>query len=1241
MNGPIRKNHVGIEEKQYPSLSRGLVLWFLLLSLLPLTIVSWISYQQASSALTKAASESLVQSSNLTVNFIQNWFEYRLIELKNQADANENSKLLITLSKGFKKSGQSLAEYVKSSDWTQRVDGLQNNLIQLSQRYDYIYDLFLLDLKGNLLFSVTHKSDLGTNILTGPYEHTLFAHSIKTTLKSGQATFSDLERYPPSPNIITGFLTAPLVDESSRIIGVFAIQIHIDRIISPLKQNLKNNSTLTHYLLGSDGKLRSSIEENSDEVLNRIINSKQSRNWQQHDYLNKQKEIAHKNTAFEYLGPNGKPVIGIHQMLRLPGVTWALISEIELDEVLASAKWLTKITLSLLLLTSIIVIIIAIYLSRRITLPMIALANANMKVAAGELDQRVDVTAKNEIGQLATAFNHMLEMWQLHEHDLEKSKLQAQEVLVELAEQRFALDQHAIVAITDIKGMITFVNSKFTEISGYNKDELIGKNHRIINSGYHDKSFFRQMYRTIANGEVWHGEICNKAKDGHLYWVDTTIVPFKNEHGKPQSYIAIRTDITERKKTEVELIEAKEAAEASTRLKSEFLANMSHEIRTPMNGVIGMTGLLLNTDLTSRQHNYAESCMQSADALLTIINDILDFSKIEAGKLELENVSFDMQALAEDVAEMMAFKSREKNIEMLLRYKPGTQRFLLGDPGRIRQILLNLLSNAIKFTEQGVILLSIESAETCDNKITLYIKVEDSGIGISKHKLDAIFNKFDQEDGSTTRKYGGTGLGLSICWQLCELMHGNIEVESQKGKGSIFSFTLELEPGNVDDIHSVEAGHDGQLKDLKILIVDDLETAQIILREQLSTLQVRIDTASSGEQAIDKLTDAISQDDPYRIVITDFHMPLMDGEMLAKEINRQGLLKDGALLFVTSSPRKGDGQRLSKIGFDGYLTKPTHPSEVPQILSIIWNAKKRGRAIPLVSRHTLREVKSSSREHVTFSNSQILVAEDNPVNQMVATEYLEMYGCSITPAGNGLEALAMVKEQHFDLIFMDCQMPEMDGYVATAEIRNFESLNNTERIPIIAFTANAMQRDKEECLAAGMDDFISKPINQTTLKNILIKWLPHKLDSVAERTDKQERKINNSNRHAPGIKPVSSSLAIDGPIDLPVFNKLKHLFQEKFTAAIKQHTENAAENVDRIEQAFRASDIEMLQRVAHSLKGSSAQFGAIELHQTARLIEQLTRAGELGNIDRLINELKITQKKTAEAMMQLINPNNR
>ena len=609
------------------SLNRTIMIWFLLLSVLPMTLVAWISYQQAHISLTQNAKDKLELAANSQIAFFDNWFNYRLMDLQSQAENIYNAHLVVLLEEGLQQSGKSSEEYIKSYDWARRVDVAEDHLVTLTQHFDYIYDIFLIDSAGNVLYTVAREMDLGTNLFTGPHSGTRFARSVRTTLKTGQPLFSDLEHYVVNGHL-TSFLTAPILDEKGNIVGVYAIEARLETLFDNITSVnfLYRNNSQVHYLVGEDGYLRSAINQEKKDVLVRKINTEPFQQWKQKN----RGDMQSPQVIDHYVGPDGLQMIGLYQNVQLPGAKWLLVSEISQKEALSQANWLGKITLVLLVLTGLLVTILAVYQSRRITQPISQLVSASKAVAAGELEQKVVVVADNEIGELAKAFNHMLEVRNKHAKALEASRKQAEQALHDMAMQKFALDQHSIVAITDVSGTITFVNEKFIEISGYSREELLGQNHRLLNSGHHDAGFFRELYRTIERGDVWNGEIRNKTKDSRFYWVDTTIVPFlDNEKKKPISYITIRTDITQRKHTEAAVQKAKDVAEAANQAKGMFLANMSHEIRTPMNGIIGMTGLLLDTDLDENQRGRALTIRRSGESLLNIVNDILDFSKLD------------------------------------------------------------------------------------------------------------------------------------------------------------------------------------------------------------------------------------------------------------------------------------------------------------------------------------------------------------------------------------------------------------------------------------------------------------------------------------------------------------------------------------------------------------------------------------------------------------------------------------
>jgi PAS domain S-box-containing protein len=794
-----------------------------------------------------------------------------------------------------------------------------------------------------------------------------------------------------------------------------------------------------------------------------------------------------------------------------------------------------------------------------------------------------------------------------------------------------ALVQNSPVAIVvlDNNQKIISCNPSFEKLFGYKYSDILDKNldSLIVPEESIDEAL---AYTHQAMEGPVHGVCKRQHKDGKLVDVELFAVPVIVS-GQKVGAFALYHDISE-------IIHAQQEAEEANRAKSEFLANMSHEIRTPMNGIIGMLELALETHLSAEQRDYLNVSLQSADALLTLLNDILDFSKIEARKLEFEIIDFNLHTLVEDVAVTSSKRAEEKGLEMACLVHPDLTTELCGDPGRLRQILINLVGNAIKFTENGEVVLQAEPISETETDTTVRFSVQDTGIGIPTERLSSVFDRFTQADGSTTRRYGGTGLGLTISKQLVEAMGGNLTVESEVGKGSTFWFTIKLKKQGKKKVDRTTGLPN--IQELPVLVVDDNATNLTILSKITAGFGCRVSTAPSGEKCLEMLRAASQIGNPYQIVLLDMQMPEMDGEKTATAIINDPLCNKTSIIILTSMGQRGDAKRLQALGCAGYLLKPVKQQLLFDMLIAVLGRKKdmQARANQLVTRHTINEQKQKGL--------RILLAEDNPINQKLAIVNLKKAGYEVDTVENGLQAFEKIQLEQYDAVLMDVQMPVMDGYEATQHIRTWEG--EKRHIPIIAMTARAMKEDRELCLEAGMDDYLSKPLERQVLYSVLEYWTQKKEEKNKDLSQDKgemsatdnikqpenilfddfepafEKKIKADQR---SLSPSSNSLPENLNVEIPPMDMIAalprfHDDRNFFSEMCKVFIGNLPGRLGELKAAMESHDAPSLNRLSHTLKGVSLNFNATPLASLAGKLESESNRGDLSNVESLVGHIE-------------------
>ena len=818
------------------------------------------------------------------------------------------------------------------------------------------------------------------------------------------------------------------------------------------------------------------------------------------------------------------------------------------------------------------------------------LAEGANRFSQGDHAVRIEPEGAPEVSLAAEAFNNMANNIESLIASLAQSEAKSR-LLATIVEQ-----SSEAIWTKDLSGRITSWNSGAVTMFGYSAEEALGSDRQVCHSTPEEE---RLRMRRLVGGERFAYDARATTRGGDTIDVQVALAPLVDEANQCIGTISVARDVTQHKRSEEALRLAREAAEAANHAKSSFLARMSHEIRTPMNGVLGMTELLLETGLTSTQRKYADTVQRSGKTLLGIINDLLDFSKIEAGKLELENVEMDLRRTVEDVVDLLAERAHAKGLELACSIAPEVVTEVRGDPLRLGQVLTNLVGNAIKFTEQGSVLIRVAALEDLPGAVSLRFEVRDTGVGITPEAQSRIFDEFAQADGSTTRKHGGSGLGLAISKQLVEMMGGTIQVESVPGSGATFWFTANLEKQAGPAGSQQRSMPIGLLTGVRALVLEPSAINRGILHEQLAKWEVNTRIAETPSQAIELLAGAAERGAPYDLALVG--SGFADSFQFARIVRSRADIAKVRLIMLTR--RHADTREARDVGFDACLVKPVRQTIMYECLVNVMAGRSPEALAPAAA-------SAPARATVAPAGAAILLVEDNLINQQVALGILQIQGHRVTIANNGREAVEALAAGHFDLVLMDCHMPEMDGFEATMEIRRREHAAGAARTPVIALTANAMAHDREECLNAGMDDHLSKPFSIQGIEQMLERWLP------------RTRVASPAGAGPSGVPSDDQRAKV---IDRAVLDQLGMLRTngkpELLARTINLYLAESPKLIDKLRQAAAADNAPEIARVAHSLKSCSANVGAKTLSAYCADIEASARRADTAGAEHLVKKI--------------------
>ncbi|PTN13005.1 ATP-binding protein [Nitrosomonas aestuarii] len=1242
---------------KFTSLTQRFAVWFTLVSLLPIVVIGNSFLHTFENEIQKTVIENLSAIADKKVEQIDTYLNERLLDANLLHDSIATRTAMLGFPEVFEEQGV-------DSDAYRRLDAQYRDHFKRFVEDASYYDLFLISLKGDIVYTQSHESDFATNLITGPYSNTGLGQVTRHALNNLESSISDFEFYEPSHGAIAAFIAYPIIIRD-KIVGVLALQIYSEHVFEVLSNNIGLGET------GETVVVR--LEDENTALIMAPLNNDADAALKRKMPLSTPHSIALKNAlsgqpgAAIMLDYHKKGVVAVWRYL--PRMKWGIVVKKDVDEAFANVYKVRQYSMIILGVTLLGVIFGAILFNRRVVTPLKQLNNGAMEIAAGNLHQRVFIAGWNEMRQLGHTFNIMVERLNASNQERKNAELNLRQLNQDLENRvvaRTADLQHANAALaikeeetrsvvehmvdcvvtTDQIGVILSANPVVEKLFGYTPEEIIGQNVAIlVPEPYRSEHvFYMERYCQTGHGQKYVGRPYVKGthgiglgreveaihKNGELIPVYLAVSEYFV--GKERHFTGVMRDMREHVRIMNDLKQARNEAEAANQAKSAFLAAMSHEIRTPMNGVIGMIDVLRQTSLSGYQIEMANLIRDSAYALLAIIEDILDFSKIEAGKLEIEKIPMPLAGVVENACGMLAHLAQSKGVELTLFIDPEIPDNVLGDPLRIRQVLVNIINNAIKFSSKqekpGKVSVRVLLTESEPDQVVITFQVTDNGIGMNKETLENLFKSFSQGDPSTTRRFGGTGLGLAISHHLAELMNAEIAVQSEPEQGSTFIIQMPFKPLPATDKSKHKAAeliglsclifgnHHGLSDDLAVYLKSAGASVEQV--RNLAAAREYIKSLESGLWLI--VVDAGHEDPPVEELRAAFN---------DRSKSLRSTLEPHFIIIKRGRRRQARVEDIDIVTLDGDVM---YRQSLIRALAIA-----AGRIEPDEEESTLADTtikskpESLSREEALKQGKLILVAEDNEINQKVIRQQLTLLGYAADIANDGREALGRWQNCNYGLVLTDLHMPEIDGFELTKNIRELES--DDQHIPIIALTANALKGEREHCLTAGMDDYLSKPVQLEDLQTTLEKYLRINGSDSEEETQTGEKAAASPTQPAGDTESAAKV-----PVDVHILEELIGDDPETIKEMLRDFRINTAKSAAELRTAYQKGQLTTAGSIAHKLKSSSRSVGALSLGELCAEMEQAGKKNDQKVLDALLPKFDAELKKVEAHLDTLCTP---